>query len=80
MYLGYEGSGSYSLSGSSMLSAPSEQIGFNLEGTPVPGLFQQSGGTNSVSSSFAISDSGSYLLGGGMLQFAAGVRSAIRER
>ena len=61
LYLGDNpgSSGTYSLSGSGQLSAASESIGL--------GAFQQSGGTNAVSS-LGIYSGGSYLLAGGTLQ------------
>ena len=47
LYLGYNAgsSGTYSLSGSGLLSATNEYIGYNSAATA---LFQQTGGTNSV--------------------------------
>ena len=64
LYLGYNfGSiGSYSLSGSGLLSA-----GYEYLGTQGTGTFTQSGGTNVVSSAFSLGAGGTYNLNGGAL-------------
>ena len=65
LYLGaYGGSGTYSLSGSGQLSAASEYVGYTPDATA---LFQQTGGTNTVSG-LSIGSGGTYLLAGGVLQ------------
>ena len=56
--------GAYYLSGSGLLSASSEYVGYNQGATA---LFQQNGGTNTVSN-LAIGPGGTYLLEGGALQ------------
>ena len=66
LYLGYNAgsSGTYSLSGSGQLSAPSEYVGYDPGATA---FFQQTGGTNAVSL-LSIGSGGTYLLAGGALQ------------
>ena len=71
LYLGYTAgsSGTYSLSSSGLLSATNEYIGYNSAATA---LFQQTGGTNSVTY-LSIGSGGRYQLGGGTLQIGAGL-------
>ena len=72
LYLGYNDftSGTYSLSGSGLLSTNIEYLGYS--GT---GSFTQSGGTNAVSGSLCLAytsgSSGTYNLNGGVLSIAA---------
>jgi fibronectin-binding autotransporter adhesin len=69
LYVGFVGSaGTYSLSGSGLLSAVSEQI---LGPTS---LFQQTGGSNSAS--VVILSGGRYLLTGGLLEINGGLETA----
>jgi autotransporter-associated beta strand protein len=74
LYLGCSagGSGTYSLSGSGLLSAPIEYVGSSSAATA---LFQQTGGTNSVTY-LSIGGGGRYLLSGGTLQLNGGVFNA----
>ena len=71
LYLGYNSgsSGTYNLSGSGLLSAPSEYIGYS--GT---GSFTQSGGTNTISGSLVLGQNagstGTYNLNGGLLSLS----------
>ena len=62
LHLGFNagGSGAYSLGGSGLLSAASEYVGYDPRTTA---LFQQTGGTNTVSN-LSIGSGGTYLLGG----------------
>ena len=64
LYLGYNSasSGSYSLSDSGILFAGNEYTGYSGSGT-----FTQSGGTNTVTSVFALGGGGTYNLSGGAL-------------
>ena len=66
LYLGYNAgsSGTYNLGGSGQLSAASEYVGYTAGATA---LFQQTGGTNTVSN-LSIGSGGTYLLAGGTLQ------------
>ena len=73
LYLGFVpgSSGKYNLSGSGLLTAPTEYIGFG----GATGSFTQSGGTNSVSSGLVLgqsaSSAGTYSLNGGLLSLAS---------
>ena len=60
------GSGSYNLSGSGYLVAPTEYVGYFGSGA-----FTQTGGTNSVTSVLSIGSSGVFLLNGGLLQITS---------
>jgi autotransporter-associated beta strand protein len=63
--LGYQSAGAYSLSGSGLLSAPSEIVGY----TGVLSLFQQSGGSNAVKN-LSIASGNRYVLSGGSLNIS----------
>ena len=65
-------SGSYSLSGNSLLSAVNEYVG----GAAATGSFQQTGGANTVSE-LTISSGGSYQLAGGTLSVTGFVNQGV---
>ncbi len=79
-YVGYGddgiglGNGTYSLSGTGLLSAPTEYIGYGIVGYGATGSFTQSGGTNTVGSlilgQWSPSPPGTYNLKGGLLSLS----------
>ena len=78
LYVGYGGSGSYNLSGSGVLSASSEYVGDSGTGSKCMGIFNQSGGTNSI----RLFGSGLYVGYGGSGSYnlsGSGVLSAYTE-
>ena len=70
LYLGGgpTGIGTYNLSGTGTLSAPTEGLGYNYTGSGGTGTFNQSGGTNTVSGNLYLGDNSAsqatYVLGG----------------
>ena len=75
LYLGYNsgGNGFYNLSGPGVLSACCEYVGY---ATNAAGIFQQTGGMNTVSYLSIGGGDGRYLLNGGTLQVNGGLANA----